>query len=258
MPAETATIQAPLIVEGLHKTHGQGSTMVEALKGVNFQLEPGTMTAIMGPSGSGKSSLLHCCAGLSLPSKGTVRLAGQVINDLNDHQRSTLRRHKLGMIFQSFNLVPTLSALDNIALPALLDGGNEQAAKQRASELLERVGLSTRAQHLPPQLSGGEQQRVAIARALIADAPLILADEPTGNLDSQSGESVGTLFQEILSSEQRAVGMVTHEAAVAAWADRVLILVDGQIVDNFAAKGDAATIAQRSQKQHNALHGSAI
>ncbi len=246
MTSEQRHNPAPLIVTDLHKSHGQGSTTVNALKGVSLELEAGTLTAIMGPSGSGKSTLLHCCAGLSLPDKGSVELDGQTINELDDNKRSALRRQKLGMIFQSFNLVPTLTALDNIALPLILDGGNEQAARNKAAELLERVGLATRSQHVPSHLSGGEQQRVAIARALIADAPLVLADEPTGNLDSQSGEQVGQLFQEILTSEQRAVGMVTHEPSVAAWADRVLILVDGNIVDDFSAKGDAATIAQRS------------
>lgn len=236
-----------LSLHAVHKSHGHAPNTVAALRGVSLEISAGSWCAIMGPSGCGKTTLLHCCAGLSQPQSGQIRVFGNDLLAMSDQQRSALRRQRLGVIFQAYNLVPTLNALDNVALPLILDGGAERPARDKAGALLERVGLSNRAQHLPAQLSGGEQQRVAIARALVADAPLVVADEPTGSLDRRSGEAVGRILREVAGGGQRTVMVVTHDPQVAAWADRVLIMVDGQVVDDCPSTGDAAAIAARVQ-----------
>lgn len=177
-----------LEVKSLEKSYARGDQMVSALKGVSLEIKEGQFVSIMGPSGSGKSTLLHLMGGLDRPTKGQVILKGEAIDKLGDDELSLFRRKKLGFIFQFFNLLPTLSALENVALPRLLDGERMKSIEPKAKELLEIMGLTKRMHHKPDQLSGGEMQRVAIARALVSDPLLLLADEPTGNLDSKTGE----------------------------------------------------------------------
>ncbi len=217
--------------QALTKVYGQGAAAVRALDGVNLNIQPGEFVAVMGPSGCGKSTLLHLIGGLDRPTAGTVWLDGQDLTRLNDDQVTTIRRKKMGFIFQFFNLIPVLNALENAALPMILDGMRPAEARKRAQEWLEQVGLSHRLSHRPSELSGGEQQRVAIARALASDPTLILADEPTGNLDSRASEEIASLLRQISSTWQRTILMVTHDARIAAYADRIVFLKDGKIVD---------------------------
>jgi putative ABC transport system ATP-binding protein len=184
----------------------------------------------MGASGSGKSTLLHLIAGLAHPTSGEIVLFDQTISAMNDDQLTQYRRTHVGLIFQSFNLMPTMSALENIALPLLINGARLKEARQRARQYLEIVGLSDRAAHRPDELSGGQQQRVAIARALINDAPLLLADEPTGNLDSATGEEILQLLHTLVSNRSRTIMMVTHDTRAASYADRIITLRDGKII----------------------------
>lgn len=211
----------------LRKTYTRGHQEVEALKGVSLQVERGQFVSIMGPSGSGKSTLLHLIGGLDRPSGGEVRLSGEPIQDLSDHDLSAFRRRKLGFIFQFFNLLPTLTALENVALPRLLDGEAMKTVEPKAKELLEMMGLSSRMDHRPDQLSGGEMQRVAIARALVTDPLLILADEPTGNLDSKTGESVLSLLSSMAREKGHTILMVTHDSNAASFGTRLVKLRDG-------------------------------
>jgi putative ABC transport system ATP-binding protein len=184
----------------------------------------------MGPSGSGKSTLLNLICGLDQPTSGSVRVEGVELAGLNDDARSRLRRQKIGMIFQTFNLLPTLTALENVALPLRLQGLSRHAARDRASAMLDRVGLRDRARHRPDELSGGERQRVAIARALIFRPPLLLGDEPTGNLDSATGEEILKLLDHLHSEYKSTIVLVTHNAQAASHCDRVVSLYDGEIV----------------------------
>lgn len=208
----------------------EGKRTVHALRDVSFRVEKGEMIATMGPSGSGKSTLLNIIGGLDRPSEGSVIIDGRDTTGLNDDDLTRLRREKIGFIFQFFNLLPTLTAQENVALPLYLTGAGGKEARARALEMLERAGLGDRTEHLPDELSGGEQQRVAMARALILSPPLILADEPTGNLDSKNGQEVLALFKRLQSRFGTTVIMVTHDARAAAFCDRILNMQDGQLV----------------------------
>ena len=213
----------------LRKCHRRGARTVRALDGVSFDLAAGERVAIMGPSGSGKSTLLHILGALDRPDSGTLSLAGQSIESMTDGELSRFRRRKLGFVFQSFNLIPTLTALENAAWPLLLDGRDRSSSLARAAELLERVGLGGRQDHFPSQLSGGEMQRVAIARALSAKPQLLLADEPTGNLDSASGKQILKLLTEAVVADGGSLIMVTHDTGAAAYCDRTVTLCDGRV-----------------------------
>jgi putative ABC transport system ATP-binding protein len=218
-----------LEAKNLRKNFVRGHQQVEALKGVDLSIEKGEFVSIMGPSGSGKSTLLHLIGGLDLPTSGDVFIDGEPIQKLPDDGLSAFRRRKLGFIFQFFNLLPTLNALENVALPRLLDGESIAEVAPKARALLEQMGLAGRMEHRPDQLSGGEMQRVAIARALVADPLLILADEPTGNLDSKTGESVLRLLSEMARERGHTVLMVTHDSNAASYGTRLVRLRDGQI-----------------------------
>lgn len=213
----------------LRKQYQMGEVMVNALRGVDFAVEKGEFVAIMGPSGSGKSTLLHLLGGLDAPSDGDVLLGGKRLAHLSDDEVTIVRRRQIGFIFQFFNLLPTLSAAENVALPLLIDGRSIDDYTDRIAELLELVGLGDRRDHKPDQLSGGQQQRVAIARALVTDPVIVLADEPTGNLDSQSGTEVLQLLRRACDDQQQTIIMVTHDPKAAEYADRVVRLKDGLI-----------------------------
>ena len=209
------------------KEYVQGRRRVTALDGVSLSIEAGEFVAVTGPSGSGKSTLLHLAAALDVPSSGSVTIEGRETATLSEEERTLLRRTRIGLVFQFFNLIPTLTVLENTSLPAVLSGGKLGDARPAAERLLERVGLRERLTHLPEELSGGEMQRVAIARALINDPALLLADEPTGNLDSANGREI----LELLAAERgtRTVVVVTHDPAVVAVADRAIRLRDGRL-----------------------------
>ncbi|MGC0366675.1 putative ABC transport system ATP-binding protein [Rhodococcus sp. 27YEA15] len=225
-----------LELRGISKAYSIGGQTVQALDSVDLTFEAGTFSAIVGPSGAGKSTLLHILGALDTPDSGSVTFQGQDIQSFGDNQLSEFRRHKVGFVFQFFNLLPTMSAWENVALPMLLDGGTFRAAKPRALELLELVDLQNRADHRPSQMSGGQMQRVAVARALMMDAPLILADEPSGNLDSKAGAQLMSLLARIAHEDSggRAVVTVTHNVAAAAATDRVVTLQDGGIRSDTA------------------------
>jgi putative ABC transport system ATP-binding protein len=214
---------------GLCKRYGSGPAAVRALDDVDFVAERGEFVAIMGPSGSGKSTLLHVLGGLEAPTAGEVTVAGRRVDGASDRDLTDLRRGHLGFIFQFFNLLPSLSATENVYLPALIARDHTGDMEERARALLERVGLADRATHTPSELSGGQQQRVSIARALFLEPEIVLADEPTGNLDSRSGGEVLAILRDIASVDGRTVVMVTHDPAAAAVADRVVFLRDGRI-----------------------------
>ncbi|MGV9680820.1 ABC transporter ATP-binding protein [Nocardia sp. NPDC003482] len=217
-----------LELRGVVREYRVGGQRVRALDGIDLSIEAGEFTAIVGPSGSGKSTLLHLLGALDSPDSGSITFRGEEIGGLGDDRQSEFRRHRVGFVFQFFNLLPTLSAWENVAIPKLLDGKSLRAAKLRALELLRLVGLAERAEHRPAELSGGQMQRVAIARALIMDPPLILADEPTGNLDSKTGAAILALLGEITAAGNSVV-MVTHDMGAAQYCDRVITLRDGQI-----------------------------
>ncbi len=222
-----------LEAKGLRKTYHMGEVSVDALAGVNFSVEKGEFVAIMGPSGSGKSTLLHLMGGLDQPSEGEVTLAGQRLSVLDDKEATLVRRHNIGFVFQFFNLLPTLTAEENIALPLVIDGKNLRQHQAHIDHLLELVGLSERRRHKPDQLSGGEQQRVALARALVTEPAIVLADEPTGNLDSKTGTLIMELLRRSCDELEQALIAVTHDARAATYADRVVFLRDGQIVSEL-------------------------
>jgi len=215
----------------VHKTFKQGASDITALAGVSLEISKGEFVSVMGPSGSGKSTLLHLIGGLDTPTRGDVAIGGQVISQMGDDEVTLFRREKIGFVFQFFNLLPTLTAIENAMLPAILDGRAETEARAKAAALLERVGLSGRSNHLPEQLSGGEIQRLAIARALVFSPPILLADEPTGNLDSKTGGAILQLLRDINRQEDSTVVMVTHDQAAAAIGDRVIHLKDGFLVE---------------------------
>ena len=212
------------------KQYRMGDVIVNALERVDFQVEPGEFVAIMGPSGSGKSTLLHLLGGLDMTSSGEITLAEQSLSKLSDNEITLVRRRKVGFIFQFYNLVPTLTAEENIVLPLLIDGRDLKKYQSKLDDLLRLVGLSDRRDHKPDQLSGGQQQRVAIARALVTDPDIVLADEPTGNLDSKSGKAILELLRRSCDERHHTIVMVTHDAYAASYADRVVFLKDGRLV----------------------------
>ncbi len=239
----SALLDAPLSIgtavsaSGLTRTYGTGDSAVHALRGVSLDLPAGQFTAVMGPSGSGKSTLMHLLAGLDTPSAGTVTVAGEDITRMKDRDLTRLRRKHIGFVFQSFNLLPTLSAEENIVLPLAIAGRKPPAAEIDA--LLERVDLTERRSHKPAQLSGGQQQRVAIARALITRPTVLFGDEPTGNLDSEAGAGILRLLRDAVDIDGQTTLMVTHDPRAAAIADRVLYLTDGRIVADLAGPSEA-------------------
>jgi putative ABC transport system ATP-binding protein len=210
------------------RVYGEGATAVEALRGVSLDITKGHLTAVMGPSGSGKSTLMHILAGLDRPTSGDVSIDGTDITNMGDSELTLLRREHIGFIFQFFNLLPMLTAEENITLP--LDLAGEKVEKAWINEVVDKVGLGDRRSHRPSELSGGQQQRVAIARALVNRPTVLFADEPTGNLDSRTGEEILTLLRDSVDSYGQTTLMVTHEARAAAMADRILFLADGLIV----------------------------
>lgn len=235
---------AILEVRGLVKTFGAGESAVRAVDGVDFSLARGAFEAIMGPSGSGKSTFLHIVAGLLAPDAGTVTVGGTEITGLADRELTIFRRRRIGVVFQDFNLIPTLTARENIELPLMLDG-TERKFSKRVDELVGMLGLGGRAGHLPLQLSGGERQRVAIARALACDPAVVLADEPTGNLDSPAAGAFCETLRRLNAELGTSILIVSHDPAVAAAAGRVHVLKDGRFAASFEAGGGAAGVSQR-------------
>lgn len=218
-----------------------GQQRVRALDGISLGILGGQFASVVGPSGSGKSTLLHLFGALDWPDSGSIRFDGTEIATMTDDEQSSFRRHKVGFIFQFFNLLPTLSAWENVAVPGLLDGRNLKQLKPHAVELLERVGLGNRVDHRPGELSGGQMQRIAVARALTLDPPLILADEPTGNLDSATGTAIVELLRNLAhdNDTRRAVVMVTHNAEAAMAADRVVTMQDGKLQSDVLVEDTA-------------------
>jgi ABC-type lipoprotein export system ATPase subunit len=213
----------------VHKVYQQGENEVVALAGVSIDIPRGAFAAIMGPSGSGKSTLLHLMGGLDRPSGGELLVDGRLVGQMADDEVTLFRRTNIGFVFQFFNLLPTLTALENVTLPLVLDGRSKAEADQRAALLLEKVGLEKRRHHLPEALSGGEIQRVAIARALAFNPPILLADEPTGNLDSKTGQDVLSLLRQINQERGSTVVIATHSQEAAHCADRTIYLRDGRV-----------------------------
>lgn len=218
-----------LVVEDVHKVYTAASGVVTALRGVSFSVARGDFLAVRGPSGCGKSTLLHLLGAMDRPTSGRVQFAGRDLGTLGLDELARLRRRQVGFVFQSFNLLPTLTVRENVMLPLTLDGAAERAACRRAAFLLEQVGLADRAEHFPAQLSGGEMQRVAVLRAVAAEPDLLLADEPTGNLDSENGRRVMELLTEMNQRLSLTVILATHSAEAARYAARILYLRDGRI-----------------------------
>jgi putative ABC transport system ATP-binding protein len=237
----------PLIeVRGLTKVYGEGPAAVEALRGVSFSLRSGEFVAIMGPSGSGKSTFMHLLGCLDRSTSGSYRLRGQEVSGLSRDQLALIRGRRIGFVFQSFNLLARTSALENVELPMLYAGVAREERDRRARSILEQVGLGTRLDHRPNELSGGQQQHVAIARALANGAPLLMADEPTGNLDSASSVEIMTLFRSLNREKGITVVVVTHAPDIAAWSERIVTFHDGLIVDDRPARDVLPASAQQS------------
>ncbi|ABM11842.1 MULTISPECIES: ABC transporter ATP-binding protein [Mycolicibacterium] len=220
------------------KTYRVGGQTVRALDGITLSLCGGEFVSVVGPSGAGKSTLLHLLGALDRPDAGSIRFQGAEIAALDDEAQSEFRRHSVGFVFQFFNLLPTMTAWENVAVPKLLDGSRMAKVKSRALDLLAVVGLGDRAEHRPSELSGGQMQRVAVARALMMDPPLILADEPTGNLDTKTGAAIMALLTDIAHQDERSVVMVTHNLGAASATDRVITLTDGRIGSDVLAGGE--------------------
>jgi ABC-type lipoprotein export system ATPase subunit len=231
--------ESMLRARGLRKEYGREASLVRAVDEVDLDVPAGETLAVMGPSGCGKSTLLHLLGGLDRPSAGQIWLAGQRIDQMSERGMAALRRDAVGFVFQAFHLMDELTAVENIELPALLAGRSPRAARRRAAELLDQVGLADRARHLPSQLSGGQRQRVAIARALANSPLIVLADEPTGNLDSEATLDVLQLFESLHEAGQTLV-IVTHDARIAATADRLISMRDGAFVDDTRLTGGTA------------------
>jgi len=223
-------MQTLVELKNVSKVYKMEKVEVLALKGVNMKIKRGEFVAVVGPSGSGKSTLLHMIGCLDRPTKGEVILDGIDVSKLSDNELSRIRAEKIGFVFQFFNLYPTLTALENVELPMMIVEKNRKERKRRARELLKIVGMEKRAEHLPSQLSGGERQKVAIARALANDPPLILADEPTGNLDSKSGKEIVALLDKLQEEKGKTIVMVTHMQDIAKFAERLIYLKDGEII----------------------------
>ncbi len=223
--------------EALTKTYGTADRPITALNAVNLTVETGEFLAIMGPSGSGKSTLLYLLGGLERPTSGKILLRDADISTLNDDDLSRLRRQSLGFVFQFFNLIPVLSAQENVAMTLILDGTPRAQALTRAHAALAQVGMADRSTHRPSELSGGQQQRVALARALVAKPAVVMADEPTGNLDSRSSDEVIHMLRRTVDEVGQTLILVTHDPRIAAYADRIVFLKDGTIVDDNRLKG---------------------
>ncbi|MEU8215283.1 ABC transporter ATP-binding protein [Micromonospora taraxaci] len=236
-----------LELRAVHRTHGTGPAAVHALRGVSLAVRPGELVAVMGPSGSGKSTLLALAGGLDRPTGGEVRVEGQPLGALDRRGLAQLRRRRIGYIFQQLNLLGSLTALENVALPLELDGTSGRRARALARAALTEVGLPGLGDRFPDQLSGGQQQRVAIARALVGERRLVLADEPTGALDSQTGEAVLHLLRRRIDAGAAGV-LVTHEARHAGWADLVVFLRDGVLVDTTAPLGSVEQLLSGSER----------
>lgn len=252
LPRAEGPPAAPAVVStrDLMKVYDSSGHRVLALDGVSLSVPRGRFLAIMGSSGSGKSTLLHTVGGLTPPTSGQVIVEGQDLSAMSDTARTIFRRRRMGVIFQDFNLLPTLSAAENVALPRLVDGDGLANVRERVHDLLRTVHLEHRAEHRPDAMSGGEQQRVAIARALLNDPAIILADEPTGNLDSKQSQEIWKLLLRVAREHGTTVLMVTHEAAGAAFADEVVVLKDGKIIGTLEPRssGDAALVATGYQE----------
>jgi len=236
-PEQTEDLPVILKAESLKKQYDLGEHIVNALIGVDFEVKKGDFVALMGPSGSGKSTLLHLLGGLDKPSDGELTLAGLQLATLSDKQATLARRHNVGFVFQFFNLLPTLTAKENVSLPLIIDGKNLRKHRDQIDSKLELVGLTDRANHKPDQLSGGEQQRVAIARALVTEPAIVLADEPTGNLDSKTGKAIMDLLRRSCDELGQTIVVVTHDARAAAYADRIVFLSDGEVVHEISYDG---------------------
>jgi putative ABC transport system ATP-binding protein len=237
--------QKPAVeVRGLARVFTSAAGRVEALRGVDLVVRPGEFVAVMGPSGSGKSTLLHLIAGLDRPTAGEVAIDGQVLAGLDDDALTLLRRRRLGVVFQAFNLIDVLTAEENVALPLVIDGVAEAEAARRAREALGWVGLEGAGARQPGQLSGGEQQRVAIARALVTRPVVVLADEPTGNLDTASGDGVLALLRRLVDERRQTLLLVTHDARHAARADRLLRLRDGRVIEEQELPAGGKTLGE--------------
>jgi putative ABC transport system ATP-binding protein len=230
-----------LLMDNVSRVHGQGDTAVRALDGVTLTVHAGELVAVMGPSGSGKSTLLNLAGGLDRPTTGAVVIEGLDVGAMSLRELAALRRRSLGFVFQDFNLIPSLTAAENVALPLELDGQRVRAARRSALDALETVGISELADRYPEHMSGGQQQRVAIARALVGERRLVLADEPTGALDSQTGEAVLRVLRARCDAGAGGL-LVTHEARHAAWADRVVFLRDGVIIDTTGTAPGAESL----------------
>jgi putative ABC transport system ATP-binding protein len=230
--ADTAVLQA----RGVRKEYGKGEGLVRAVDGVDLEVDSGETVAVMGPSGCGKSTLLHLLGGLDRPSGGEISLAGRRLDQMNEKALARMRRTDIGFVFQAFHLMEELTAVENVELPALLAGRSPRAARRRAADLLDRVGLADRAQFLPSALSGGQRQRVAVARALSNEPLVVLADEPTGNLDSAATVEVLRLLESLHQTGQTLL-IVTHDARIAATADRLISMRDGMFVDETRLSG---------------------
>ncbi len=223
--------------ENLTRIFGSGEAQVNALDGVSLHVDTGEFVAVMGPSGCGKSTLLHMIGGLDRPTDGVVKIEGKDLSSMDDDDLTDLRREHIGFIFQFFNLIPTLDALDNTALPLVLGGTKPADAQSKAAEWLEKLEVDDRSTHRPDELSGGQRQRVAIARSLVTDPTLILADEPTGNLDSKAAEEFATLLREIVDRWERSILLVTHDPRISSFADRIIHMEDGKITEETNNNG---------------------
>jgi putative ABC transport system ATP-binding protein len=236
---------AVVVAEDVSRRYGSGETAVDALRGVSLDVAKGQLTAVMGPSGSGKSTLMHILAGLDKPTSGTVSVSGTEITTLKDSDLTKLRRQHIGFVFQFFNLLPMLTAEENITLPLSIAG--EKPDAEYFADLIDKVGLADRLHHRPSELSGGQQQRVAIARALVSRPTVLFADEPTGNLDSATGTEILALMRDSVDSYGQTTVMVTHEPRAAAIADRILFLADGLIVRDLPGASQAEVLATLSE-----------
>ncbi len=225
---------SPVVVENVSKQFRQGERAVVALNGISLEVSRGQFIAVMGASGSGKSTLLHLIGGLTRPQSGRIIIDGTDISTMNDRELTLFRRRNIGLVFQSFNLIPTLTAEENLALPLMLDARDARLATERTEQLLTQLGLTSRRTHRPDAMSGGEQQRVAIGRALITDPAVILADEPTGNLDSMNSKAVCELLRDLSVVHGKTIVMVTHEPSVASYAQEVAVIRDGKLINRFA------------------------
>jgi putative ABC transport system ATP-binding protein len=224
---------SPLVVENVAKNFRQGQETVAALAGVSLEIAAGQFLAVMGASGSGKSTLLHLMAGLAKPDGGRVMVNGEDLTKLNDYDLTLFRRRQIGLVFQAFNLIPTLTAEENIALPLMLEGRKPAEMTAKVEDIMRRLGMTSRRGHRPDAMSGGEQQRCAIGRALVTEPSVILADEPTGNLDSTNSRAVCELLRDLSLIHNKTIVMVTHEPSVAAYATEVAVLKDGKLVERF-------------------------